>query len=163
MPSERRRHQLYEEAKQVLSVESADELMSYLPPVGWADVATKTDLGMIRYEMDALRSEMRGDMARIEGKIDRVEDRLAGVEDRLAGVEGRISGVEGKFEGLEGKIEGLEGKIEGLEGKIEGLAGVIGADIARATDKMRVWTVSVLLSVAVIVSGVVFGVAQLKR
>jgi hypothetical protein len=57
----------------------------------------------------------------------------------------------------------LEGKIEGLEGKIEGLAGVIGADIARATDKMRVWTVSVLLSVAVIVSGVVFGVAQLKR
>ena len=140
--SERRRHQLYEEAKQVLSVESADELMSYLPPVGWADVATKTDLGMIRYEMDALRSEMRGDMARIEGKIDRVEDRLAGVE-------GRISGVEGKFEGLEGKIEGL--------------AGVIGADIARATDKMRVWTVSVLLSVAVIVSGVVFGVAQLKR
>ena len=149
MPSERRRHQLYEEAKQVLSVESADELMSYLPPVGWADVATKTDLGMIRYEMDALRSEMRGDMARIEGKIDRVEDRLAGVE-------GRISGVEGKFEGLEGKIEGLEGKIEGL-------AGVIGADIARATDKMRVWTVSVLLSVAVIVSGVVFGVAQLKR
>ena len=156
MPSERRRHQLYEEAKQVLSVESADELMSYLPPVGWADVATKTDLGMIRYEMDALRSEMRGDMARIEGKIDRVEDRLAGVEDRLAGVEGRISGVEGKFEGLEGKIEGLEGKIEGL-------AGVIGADIARATDKMRVWTVSVLLSVAVIVSGVVFGVAQLKR
>ena len=156
MPSERRRHQLYEEAKQVLSVESADELMSYLPPVGWADVATKTDLGMIRYEMDALRSEMRGDMARIEGKIDRVEDRLAGVE-------GRISGVEGKFEGLEGKIEGLEGKIEGLEGKIEGLAGVIGADIARATDKMRVWTVSVLLSVAVIVSGVVFGVAQLKR
>jgi len=163
MPSERRRHQLYEEAKQVLSVESADELMSYLPPVGWADVATKTDLGMIRYEMDALRSEMRGDMARIEGKIDRVEDRLAGVEDRLAGVEGRISGVEGKIEGLEGKIEGLEGKIEGLEGKIEGLAGVIGADIARATDKMRVWTVSVLLSVAVIVSGVVFGVAQLKR
>jgi len=156
VPSERRRHQLYEEAKQVLSVESADELMSYLPPVGWADVATKTDLGMIRYEMDALRSEMRGDMARIEGKIDRVEDRLAGVE-------GRISGVEGKFEGLEGKIEGLEGKIEGLEGKIEGLAGVIGADIARATDKMRVWTVSVLLSVAVIVSGVVFGVAQLKR
>jgi len=64
MPNERRRHQLYEEAKRVLSVESADELMSYLPPVGWADVATKADLSMIRSEMDALRADMRGEMAK---------------------------------------------------------------------------------------------------
>ena len=61
MLSERRRHQLYEEAKQVLSVESADELMSYLPPVGWADVATKSDVAMIRVEMDAMRTELRGE------------------------------------------------------------------------------------------------------
>gem|GEM_PF-1586417 len=64
LPNERRRHQLYEEAKRVLSVESADELMSYLPPVGWADVATKADLSMIRSEMDALRADMRGEMAK---------------------------------------------------------------------------------------------------
>lgn len=64
MPSERRRHKLYEEVKEVLSVDSTDELMEYFPPVGWADVATKADLGMIRNEMDALRAEVRGEMAR---------------------------------------------------------------------------------------------------
>jgi hypothetical protein len=63
MPRERRRHQLYEELKEVLSVDSADEIMEYFPPVGWADVATRADLTMIRNEMDALRNELRGEMA----------------------------------------------------------------------------------------------------
>lgn len=45
---ERRRHLLYEEVKEVLRVDRADEFMSSLPPVRWADVATKADLGMIR-------------------------------------------------------------------------------------------------------------------
>jgi hypothetical protein len=62
LTSERNRHQLDEEVKEVLSVESADELMAYLPPVGWADVATKTDVAMIRSEIDALRVEIRGGM-----------------------------------------------------------------------------------------------------
>jgi hypothetical protein len=62
LTSERNRHQLYEEVKEVLSVESADELMAYLPPVGWADVATKTDVAMIRSEIDALRVEIRGEL-----------------------------------------------------------------------------------------------------
>ena len=69
MPSERRRHQLYEEAKNVFSPDSADELMSYLPPVGWADVATKADLGVIRNEMDALRAELRGEMAGLRSEM----------------------------------------------------------------------------------------------
>jgi hypothetical protein len=69
MSRERRRHNLYEEAKQVFSQESADEFMSYFPPVGWADVATKADLGIIRNEMDALRAELRGEMAGLRGEM----------------------------------------------------------------------------------------------
>jgi hypothetical protein len=69
LTSERSRHQLYQEVKEVLSVESADELMSYLPPVGWADVATKADLGMIRNEMDAQRAELRGEMSALRHEL----------------------------------------------------------------------------------------------
>ena len=39
----------------ILSEEAADTLMELLPPVGWADVATKTDL-------QHLRNELKGDI-----------------------------------------------------------------------------------------------------
>jgi hypothetical protein len=61
----------------ILSEEAADTLMELLPPVGWADVATKTDLQNLRDELKGdiqnlrvatktdlqhLRDELKGDM-----------------------------------------------------------------------------------------------------
>ncbi len=42
--NERARHELYKRLEQTLGEEATATLMEYLPPVGWADVATKTDL-----------------------------------------------------------------------------------------------------------------------
>ena len=63
MPDERRRHQLYLELRGLLTRDSADLLMSYLPPVGWADAPTKADLGALCREIDALRAELRAVIA----------------------------------------------------------------------------------------------------
>lgn len=41
---ERRRHALHSAAKRQLGDDEGDTLMELLPPVGWADVATKHDL-----------------------------------------------------------------------------------------------------------------------
>ena len=49
---ERRRHALYERLEGVLEAEHADTLMELLPPVGWADVATKQDLAALEQRMD---------------------------------------------------------------------------------------------------------------
>jgi hypothetical protein len=54
----------------ILSEEAADTLMELLPPVGWADVATKTDIQHLRDEMQHLRNELKGDMLNLQLTIE---------------------------------------------------------------------------------------------
>lgn len=42
--TEETRHRMYERLEEVLGREQAATLMEHLPPVGWADVATRRDL-----------------------------------------------------------------------------------------------------------------------
>ena len=51
---ERARHALHEAAKRTLGENEAVTLMEYLPPVGWADVATKRDLDQMRDHVSAV-------------------------------------------------------------------------------------------------------------
>ncbi len=52
---ERTRHQLFLRLEEVLGDEDANTLMEHLPPVGWADVATKRDLDL-RFELSEERT-----------------------------------------------------------------------------------------------------------
>ena len=52
----------------ILSEEAADTLMELLPPVGWADVTTKTDIQHLRDEMKA---DMRALQLTIEIAIEK--------------------------------------------------------------------------------------------
>ena len=44
---ERTRHEMYSGLEEKLGPEVADASMAHLPPVGWADVATKQDLAVL--------------------------------------------------------------------------------------------------------------------
>lgn len=50
---ERSRNALFNRLGEVLGQEHATVLMSHLPPVGWADVATKHDLDQLETRLEA--------------------------------------------------------------------------------------------------------------
>ena len=83
---ERNRLQLAEAAKRVLGADEGITLMELLPPVGWADVATKQDLALLGQSVDARfdRMEARFD-ARFEiadGRVETLEYKLLGTMER---------------------------------------------------------------------------------
>jgi len=65
---ERSRKALYEALEQRLGVAEADTMMELLPPVGWAEVATKEDLHQLEERFQArlqiLAPELRAEMER---------------------------------------------------------------------------------------------------
>lgn len=69
------RHQLYNSLESTLGPEPTSTLMSLLPPVGWADVATRQDLGILenglRAEMAELRGELRSEVANLQADLHR--------------------------------------------------------------------------------------------
>ncbi|MEZ5170906.1 MAG: hypothetical protein R3A49_09195 [Acidimicrobiia bacterium] len=70
---EHTRHHVHEIAREQWGELAADTLMEMLPPLGWADVATKRDLealeARIDFRFDALRLELRGEMQDLKASI----------------------------------------------------------------------------------------------
>ena len=77
---ERARHELFLRLEEVLGPESAETLMEMMPPVGWADVATKRDLDALEQRI-GLRFEAMD--YRFEGMFEGMEHRLEGMEHKL--------------------------------------------------------------------------------
>lgn len=63
---ESHRHALHEAARRAFGPDEATTLMEMLPPVGWADVATKRDLDQLRAE---IRSDHRGDLLELRADL----------------------------------------------------------------------------------------------
>jgi hypothetical protein len=75
----RRRHQLGTDARRAMGEGSGTTLMELLPPVGWADVATKHDLAALEQRLDLRFAIIE---QRFDAKLDSVEQRLVARMER---------------------------------------------------------------------------------
>lgn len=60
------RHHFHEAARATLGDDAAVTLMEMLPPVGWADVATKRDLDQLQEQM---RAEIRLSASQLQNRL----------------------------------------------------------------------------------------------
>ena len=67
--SEEARYALHRRLEEILGPEEANILMEHLPPVGWADVATKHDLAHLEQRLDVLESRLE---ARLQAGLNRM-------------------------------------------------------------------------------------------
>jgi predicted nuclease with TOPRIM domain len=148
MTSERRRHELYRELQEVLSDESADELMSALPPVGWADVATKSDVAMIRHELDALRAELRGEF---QHEFGRLRGEFGELRGQFGELRGEFGELRGEFGELRGEFGELRGELGELRGEFGGELGHLRAEMIKGYQSLQRWTISTMIALTAIV------------
>jgi len=95
---EHSRHELYRQLEQAIGQAAAGTLMSYLPPVGWADVATKHDL-----------SELE---RRIELRTDSTEHRILGVlRSELGSIRSELGALRGELGSIRGELGSIRGEM----------------------------------------------------
>ena len=88
---ERSRHRLYQRLEAILGPDEASVLMAHLPPTGWGDVATRSDLEKLRADLEHFRAATRSDLenlrtwvgqelvrveAQVDGALHRLESRM---------------------------------------------------------------------------------------
>ena len=83
---ERTRHEMYSGLEEKLGSPVADALMAHLPPVGWADVATKQDIA-------ALEAVTRLEIGSIEHDVGSLKQEVASVKDEVASVKQDVASV----------------------------------------------------------------------
>lgn len=62
MIEERARIALHQRLDELLGLDEAATLMAHLPPVGWADVATRRDLELLEMKLEGSIDRLRAEM-----------------------------------------------------------------------------------------------------
>lgn len=109
--SERTRHQLYKRLEETLGAEPATTLMEHLPPVGWADVATKRDLEHLAMLVGARFDAVDYRFDSLEARMDQIGPRMDRLGARMDRLEARMDRLEARMEGAEARMGRLEATL----------------------------------------------------
>jgi hypothetical protein len=95
--SEQSRHELYRRLEEILGPGPAATLMEHLPPVGWADVATKRDLEALETRLlgrfDRERGQTAEEFGRVSQEFGRVSQEFGRVHEEFGRVRAEIGGL----------------------------------------------------------------------
>ena len=100
--SEAQRFTMHTELRRVLGEEVADTMMEYMPPVGWSDVARKSD-------------------------IDRLDQRFSHVDQRFEAIDKRFEQIDQRFDQIDKRFEQVDKRFAGLVAGLWALGAITAA------------------------------------
>jgi len=137
-----KRLRLHRSLQQQIGAELADELMEFLPPAGWGELARRSDVEFVHQRLDQKFNSVE---ARLDQKIDAVEARLA---QKIDAVEARL---------LE-KIDALEARLDAFIVEVNEKFARINADIADLRADVRSMKRTLVVTAVTMTGSIIFGV-----
>ncbi len=121
-------------------VEVADIIMEHLPPEGWSELATKTDVAM---QGQLLRSEFE-----TQGRLLRrdLEAQMSGLRDELKGEMSKLRTE------LRGEMSALRNEVKS---EMSDLRNGLRADLAEGFAQQLKWLVGTMVALFTVMSGLV--------
>ena len=139
--SEESRHHLLTVLESTLGKEAAMTLAEHLPPVGWADVATRRDL-------DALRVEMHHRFEAMDHRFDAMDQRFDAMDRRFEEIDHRFEAIDHRFEVIDHRFEAIEHRFDSLEHRTDSLGDRLRAELHESLSaQTRQFTIALVSSV----------------
>jgi DNA anti-recombination protein RmuC len=116
------RHQLYRRLSEIIGSDEADTLMQLLPPVGWADVATKADLEHLAERTDLRFAAVDARFDQVDARFDAIDHRFEQIDRRLGQIDRRLGQMDQRFEQMDHRLERTAAEFDAkLSAEIGGL------------------------------------------
>ena len=146
------RYDLQAKANHVVGRKEGTTLMELLPPVGWADVATKRDL-------DQLEARL---IAQFERRFVGIDHRCVGIDQRFVGIDQRFERVDQQFERVDDRFDRVDQQFERVNDRFDRVDQTLTTALAEQTAafqtelrKMYGVLLSAMVALATLVAAIV--------
>jgi hypothetical protein len=117
--TENARHQLYQRLNEIIGPDEADTLMELLPPVGWADVATKADLVHHADQRDARFGAVDVRFEQVDARFGQVDARFDQVDARFGQVDARFDQVDARFDQVDARFDQVDIRFGQMDARFD--------------------------------------------
>ena len=146
------RYDLQAKANHVVGRKEGTTVMELLPPVGWADVATKRDL-------DQLEARL---IAQFERRFVGIDHRFVGIDQRFVGIDQRFERVDQQFERVDDRFDRVDQQFERVNDRFDRVDQTLTTALAEQTAafqtelrKMYGVLLSAMVALATLVAAIV--------